>query len=66
MGRRVSTKVSCTVLSGGKSRDNIKGLPIAIHLLYDIADHPTTVSRDFGGSRRDGREAQKPLYILLR
>ncbi len=30
MGRRVSSKVSCTVLSGGKSGDNFKGLPIAI------------------------------------
>ena len=30
MGRRVSRKLSCTVLSGGKSGDNIKGLPIAI------------------------------------
>lgn len=34
MGRRVSSKVSCTVLSEGKSGDYFKGLPIAI-----AADH---------------------------
>ena len=29
-GKPDEVKVSCPVLSGGKSRDNIKGLPIAI------------------------------------
>lgn len=33
-------KLSCTVLSGGKSGDGIKGLPIAIS-----AGHPVCVSR---------------------
>lgn len=31
-GKPDEVKVSCPVLSGGKSRDNIKGLPIAITL----------------------------------
>lgn len=30
MGRRMSRKLSCTVLSGGKGGDNIKALPITI------------------------------------
>lgn len=31
MGRRMSRKLSCTVLSGGKGGDNIKALPITIN-----------------------------------
>ena len=35
----MSTKVSRTVWSGGKSRDNIKRLPIAIHRNYYFKRH---------------------------
>ena len=35
MERRVSRKLSCTVRVGGKSSDNVKGLPIDIKVVFE-------------------------------
>ena len=34
-GTPYAVKVACTVWSGGKARDNVKGLPITISRLYE-------------------------------
>lgn len=43
MGRRMSRKLSSTVLSGGKGGDNIKTLPITIN--SDERDVSTAIYR---------------------
>lgn len=58
MGRRVSSKVSCTVLSGGKSGDNFKGLPIAI-----AAEN--TIGRAYVFSRAFKKNKYSSDYTIL-
>lgn len=46
MGRRMSRKLSCTVLSGGKGRDGIKALPITIDTDFKGAEGADAAGAD--------------------
>jgi len=62
-GAPCAMKVACTVLSGGKSGDYLKGLPIAIRC--KIAGHETRDTQ-LGGIKKKYYKTKYAVYIAYR